>query len=100
MIFFKNNLLNTSNIEKIIKKYKVNVIIHLAAQAGVRHSLTNPLDYVKNNLEATTCLLEACKKKKIKHFYFPAQVVYMDLLKGKNLREFKYRLSYSILCSN
>ena len=43
--------------------------IHLAAQAGVRHSLQST-DYVKNNIEATTCILEACKNFKIKHFLF------------------------------
>ena len=67
--FFKNNLTNENYIIKIIKKYKISVIIHLAAQAGVRHSLKNPMDYVKNNIIPTTNLLEACKKtRKIKHF--------------------------------
>ncbi len=70
LIFYKNNLLNIVSIKNILKKYKVDVIIHLAAQAGVRHSLSNPLDYVKNNIEATTCILEACKNFKIKHFLF------------------------------
>ncbi len=70
LLFIKNNLLNINTIKKIIKKNKINIIIHLAAQAGVRHSLTNPLDYVKNNIEATTCLLESCKDFKIKHFLF------------------------------
>ena len=59
--FYKNNLQSIEKIRKILIKHKINVIIHSAAQAGVRHSLKKPLDYVKNNIQATTCLLEACK---------------------------------------
>jgi len=70
IIFYKNNLQNIEIIKKILKKHKINIIIHLAAQAGVRHSLKKPLDYVRNNIQATTCLLEACKEFKIKHFLF------------------------------
>ena len=67
--FLKNDLMNEKIIFNFLKKNKITIIIHLAAQAGVRQSLKNPMDYVKNNIIATTNLLEASRKsKKIKHF--------------------------------
>ncbi len=67
--FYKNNLKNEKFLVNIIKKKKIKIVIHLAAQAGVRHSLKKPIDYVTNNIVATTNLLEACRKSKnIKHF--------------------------------
>ena len=67
--FIKNNLNNEKLILDLLKKKKITIIIHLAAQAGVRYSLKQPLDYVKNNLAATTNLMEASRKhRKIRHF--------------------------------
>ena len=67
--FFKNNLTQEKYLINLIKKHKISIIIHLAAQAGVRHSLEHPMDYIKNNIIPTTNLLEATRKtKKIKHF--------------------------------
>ena len=67
--FIKNNLNNEKTILNLLKKNKIKIIIHLAAQAGVRHSLKRPLDYVKNNIVATTNLMEASRKYgEIKHF--------------------------------
>ncbi len=67
--FIKNDLSSEKFILNFLIKNKIKVIIHLAAQAGVRHSLKKPMDYVKNNIVATTNLMEACRKyKKIKHF--------------------------------
>lgn len=67
--FIKNNFSNEKFILNFLKKEKISIIIHLAAQAGVRHSLEKPMDYVKNNIVATTNLMEATRKyKKIRHF--------------------------------
>ncbi len=67
--FIKNNLNNEKIIFGLLKKNKIKIVIHLAAQAGVRHSLKKPLDYVKNNIVATTNLMEASRKyNKISHF--------------------------------
>ena len=51
----------------LIKKYKPSVIIHLAAQAGVRYSILNPESYFNSNLLGTFHILEATKIFKIKH---------------------------------
>ena len=67
--FIKNNFSDEKFILNFLKKEKISIIIHLAAQAGVRHSLEKPMDYVKNNIVATTNLMEATRKyKKIRHF--------------------------------
>ncbi len=61
MLEDKNKLFN------LIKKYKPSVIIHLAAQAGVRYSILNPESYFNSNLLGTFHILEAIKIFKIKH---------------------------------
>ena len=54
-------------IEKIFLKHKPNVIIHLAAQAGVRYSIENPISYVESNLIGTFNILEIARKFKPNH---------------------------------
>ncbi len=67
--FFKSDLSDEKVILRLLKKNRITIIIHLAAQAGVRHSLKKPMDYVKNNIVATTNLMEAARKfNKINHF--------------------------------
>jgi UDP-glucuronate 4-epimerase len=48
-------------------KFKPDVIVHLAAQAGVRYSLDNPRAYINSNIIGTFNVMEAAKKNKIKH---------------------------------
>ena len=54
-------------LEEIFLKHKPNVIIHLAAQAGVRYSIENPISYVESNLVGTFHILEMARKYKPKH---------------------------------
>jgi len=68
--FYKSDLTNLKSLTLIFKKHKITKIIHLAAQAGVRHSLKKPKDYVDNNIIATFNLLELSKIFKIRHFVF------------------------------
>lgn len=67
--FFKIDITDFKSLYKL-RKFKFNIIIHLAAQAGVRHSITNPGDYVKNNLVGFFNILELSKILKIKHLLF------------------------------
>lgn len=57
-------------IEKILKAHSIEVIIHLAAMAGVRPSLQNPVLYEKVNGLGTAVLLEEARKAGIRHFVF------------------------------
>tara|TARA_B100000686_G_C16751930_1_gene953066 strand:+ start:1080 stop:2054 length:975 start_codon:yes stop_codon:yes gene_type:complete len=67
--FIKIDISDKKQINKL-NKLKFDYIVHLAAQAGVRHSLKKPEDYVKNNLIGFFNILELSKIKKIKHLLF------------------------------
>ena len=65
--FTKTNLINKKKIENIFKKHKINYVIHLAAQAGVRYSIQNPNKYIDTNIRGFQNILDCSKKYKIKH---------------------------------
>lgn len=60
-VFFKDSIANKEIINKIFEKYKPNVVVNLAAQAGVRYSITNPDVYIESNLIGFYNILEACR---------------------------------------
>ena len=65
--FIKNNLENEETLKKSLFNFKPNVIIHLAAQAGVRYSLKNPDVYLQSNIIGTYNVIETSHKHKVKH---------------------------------
>lgn len=65
--FLKGNIENYNKLKTVITKFKPEIIIHLAAQAGVRYSLKNPDKYLKSNLKGTFNILEVSRIIKIKH---------------------------------
>lgn len=78
-LFYKTDIANYQKLEKIFKKHKINKIIHLAARAGVRASLKQPLLYQKVNVEGTLNLLELARKYKVPHFiYGSTSAIYGD----------------------
>ena len=52
-------------LDNIFSKHKPNIVIHLAAQAGVRYSLVNPHAYMKSNINGFMNILECCRNYKI-----------------------------------
>lgn len=60
-IFVKGNIADKNLITEIFDKYKPSVVVNLAAQAGVRYSITNPDAYVEANLIGFYNILEACR---------------------------------------
>ena len=68
--FFKKDLKNKKSINEIFSKKKFRIILHLAAQAGVRYSLKNPKNYLENNIDVFLNILEFSKEKKIKHLIY------------------------------
>ncbi len=68
--FYKTDLKNKKQLNVIFKNNKFYVVVNLAAQAGVRYSLTNPNTYIENNITGFLNLLEECKNKNIKHLLF------------------------------
>ena len=65
--FTKGNLENQKILNKSIGKFKPSVIIHLAAQAGVRYSIENPKVYLNSNILGTFHVIESSKKFKVKY---------------------------------
>ena len=65
--FLKVDLKNKAKIEKYFKKIKINLIINLAAQAGVRYSITSPQKYFDNNILSFFNLIEFARKYNIKN---------------------------------
>jgi len=65
--FTKGQLENQKNISNSILKYKPKIIIHLAAQAGVRYSIDKPRVYLDSNITGTYNIIELAKKVNIKH---------------------------------
>lgn len=60
-IFIKGNIADQSVIQKLFSDYKPQVVVNLAAQAGVRYSITNPDVYIESNLIGFYNILEACR---------------------------------------
>ncbi len=65
--FTKGNLENKKVLSKSVLNFKPNVIIHLAAQAGVRYSIENPEVYLNSNIIGTFNIIEIAKRIKTKH---------------------------------
>jgi UDP-glucuronate 4-epimerase len=68
--FYKCKLENKKSIESIFQKHKFNIVINLAAQAGVRYSLENPDAYVQSNLLGFFNILNFSKIYKIQHLLY------------------------------
>lgn len=69
-IFIKGNLSDKELINKIFEEYKPEVVVNLAAQAGVRYSITNPDAYIESNLIGFYNILEACRHNPVEHLVY------------------------------
>ena len=68
--FIKGNLADKALIEQIFTEYKPDVVVNLAAQAGVRYSITNPDVYIESNLIGFYNILEACRNHPVEHLVY------------------------------
>jgi len=66
----KDSIANKAIIKEIYEKYHPAVVINLAAQAGVRYSITNPDAYVESNLIGFYNILEACRHYPVEHLIY------------------------------
>lgn len=64
------DLTDTSAIDELFQLHRPDVVIHLAAQAGVRYSLENPRAYVDSNLTGFLNILESCRRHPVKHLIY------------------------------
>lgn len=74
--FVKGNLADKALIDKLFNEYNFDIVVNLAAQAGVRYSITNPDAYIESNIIGFYNILEACRhsydngKKGVKHLVY------------------------------
>ena len=69
-IFIKGNLADKATVENIFKQYKPEIVVNLAAQAGVRYSITNPDVYIESNLIGFYNILECCRNYPVEHLVY------------------------------
>lgn len=67
---YRGDILDVNLIDKIFNENKIDTVVHIAACAGVRPSIENPLEYIETNIEGTTIILEAMKKYNVNKIVF------------------------------
>ena len=67
---FKIDICDKKNLDKLFKDFKPNTVVNLAAQAGVRYSIENPLSYINSNIVGFANILENCRYNKVKHLVY------------------------------
>ncbi|WP_340081630.1 NAD-dependent epimerase [Terribacillus sp. FSL K6-0262] len=68
--FYNIDLKNSKDVMNCVSQENIEVVINLAAQAGVRYSLKNPSVYIESNIMGFLSILEACKENSIKHLIY------------------------------
>jgi Nucleoside-diphosphate-sugar epimerases len=68
--FIHDSIANKEIIEKIFTENHISIVVNLAAQAGVRYSITNPDAYIESNVIGFYNLLEACRHHEVEHLVF------------------------------
>ena len=69
-VFVRGSIADKTLIEKIFSEYHPQVVVNLAAQAGVRYSITNPDTYIESNLIGFYNILEACRHHEVEHLVY------------------------------
>ena len=69
-VFIKGNIADKEALEKIFKEYEPEIVVNLAAQAGVRYSITNPDVYIESNIIGFYNILECCRHYPVKHLVY------------------------------
>lgn len=68
--FTRLDLADQQGMEDLFNRTKSSIVVHLAAQAGVRYSVTNPHVYIKSNIDGFFNVLEGCRHNKVDHLVF------------------------------
>ncbi|MBR5432842.1 MAG: NAD-dependent epimerase/dehydratase family protein, partial [Bacteroidales bacterium] len=68
--FVKGNIADKPFVEELFKTEKFDIVVNLAAQAGVRYSIENPDAYIESNIIGFYNILEACRHNPLKHLVF------------------------------
>ncbi len=68
--FVHGSIADKTTIEQIFTEYKPDIVVNLAAQAGVRYSITNPDIYIESNIIGFYNILEACRRNPVEHLVY------------------------------
>lgn len=68
--FYKIDISNKDKLNEVYVANKINIVVNLAAQAGVRYSMENPLQYIDSNVMGFMNVLEACRNYGVEHLIF------------------------------
>ena len=68
--FIKGDIANKETVGSVFAKYKPTIVVNLAAQAGVRYSITNPEAYIQSNMIGFFNILEACRANPVEHLVY------------------------------
>jgi len=68
--FRRIDITDRYQIEELFRKEKFDIVVNLAAQAGVQYSIKNPHSYIENNITGFINLIDAAKSNKVKHFIY------------------------------
>ncbi|MFP4514869.1 MAG: NAD-dependent epimerase/dehydratase family protein [Parcubacteria group bacterium] len=67
---YKLDIVNYKKLREVFLNNKIDIVLHQAAQAGVRYSIENPFVYQKSNIEGTLNILECCREFKVKKLVY------------------------------
>lgn len=68
--FIKGDLTDKELIDRLFERHKYDIVVNLAAQAGVRHSLSHPYVYINSNITGFLNILEACRHHPVEHLLY------------------------------
>lgn len=68
--FYQMNLCDNASVEGCFKEHSFDTVVHLAAQPGVRYSITHPRAYIENNLDGFFNVIDAARQAEVKHFLY------------------------------
>ena len=69
-IFIKGSITDKALVNKLFVEYTPDIVVNLAAQAGVRYSITNPDSYIESNLIGFYNILETCRHNRVEHLIY------------------------------
>ncbi len=68
--FIRGNIADKTLLDELFEEYRFDIVVNLAAQAGVRYSITNPDVYMESNMTGFFCILEACRSHSVEHLVY------------------------------
>lgn len=70
LTFIRLDIRDQEKMDSLFEQNQFETVVHLAAQAGVRYSITHPREYVENNVDAFLNILEGCRQTKVGHLVY------------------------------